>query len=271
MRDTTRSNIKGFLEGFLDALVEDFESADLDPRELRPYEAHSTNGRRKPFHQALLPHGLLTITEFERSLSTRLGSTYEEVARLLALEHHGDAARQYSVEGAVSNEQIRNIRDAVQFIEKRGAREGFSFPELVDNVLSADGRQDQELQVTVDLRIVTRSGSEALFEIKSPKPNKGQCLEATQRLLRIHAMRGASPPDVCTFYGMAYNPWGETLAEYRHSFSMSYLDLDNEVLLEKDFWNFVGGPGAYQDVIELYREVGREKGPDMIDRLALGY
>ena len=49
------------------------------------------------------------------------------------------------------------------------------------------------------------------------------------------------------------------------------MDLEDEVLLGKEFWDLVGGVGTYEEVLEIYQEVGREKGPDMLDQLALGY
>lgn len=33
----------------------------------------------------------------------------------------------------------------------------------------------------------------------------------------------------------------------------------------------MGGPGTYEEVLGIYQEVGQEKGPDMLDQLAMGY
>ncbi|MBU2540751.1 MAG: hypothetical protein KJ593_02515 [Candidatus Omnitrophica bacterium] len=33
----------------------------------------------------------------------------------------------------------------------------------------------------------------------------------------------------------------------------------------------VGGSGTYEEVLGIYQEVGKEKGSDMLDQLALGY
>jgi len=84
-------------------------------------------------------------------------------------------------------------------------------------------------------------------------------------------MRGARPPRARTFYAMAYNPYGEAKQAYKHSLALRYLDMDDQVLLGPEFWELVGGPGAYELVLDLYREVGRTKGPDILDQLALDY
>lgn len=70
---------------------------------------------------------------------------------------------------------------------------------------------------------------------------------------------------------MAYNPWGEAPHTYDHSFAKTYLDMTNQVQVGAEFWDYLGGPGTYHEILEVYQEVGREKGPDMLDRLALGY
>jgi len=49
------------------------------------------------------------------------------------------------------------------------------------------------------------------------------------------------------------------------------MDMENEVLLGKELWDLIGGEGTYEAVLDIYRGVGREKGPDMLDQLALGY
>lgn len=69
---------------------------------------------------------------------------------------------------------------------------------------------------------------------------------------------------------MAYNPYGKDRGSYKHSFSLKYLDMQNQVILGKEFWDLIGGEGTYGEVLSIYREVGKEKGPDIIEQLALG-
>jgi hypothetical protein len=49
------------------------------------------------------------------------------------------------------------------------------------------------------------------------------------------------------------------------------MDTANQVLIGKEFWELVGGTATYDAVLEIYREVRRQRGPDMLDQLALGY
>ena len=229
---------------------------DIDPRGPRPISPESADGKSRPFHQAILPHGILTISEFERSFSTRLGRTFAESARLMALENFEEACREYSVSGMISEETLARAEQIVAgstSVYLRGR-----FPEFIKAVLDAGGEPVQEMRQVADLRLVDSDGNQTFFEIKSPKPNKGQCDEVTLRFLRIHGILGMGAPEVMTYYAMAYNPWGYGSERYSHSFGNSYLDMENQVLLGREFWEYVGGPGEQEELLEIYQEVGRE-------------
>ncbi|MHC1625190.1 MAG: TdeIII family type II restriction endonuclease, partial [Methermicoccaceae archaeon] len=70
---------------------------------------------------------------------------------------------------------------------------------------------------------------------------------------------------------MGYNPYGTDRQMYNHSFALRYMDMDNQVMIGKEFWELVGGEGTYEELLEIYSEVGKEKGADLIDQLALNY
>ncbi len=73
----THLKIKGYLEGFIQGMVDEAKQSGFDPKQLRPIRTSSQDGDLKPFHESLLPDGILKVTEFERSFSTKLGTTFE--------------------------------------------------------------------------------------------------------------------------------------------------------------------------------------------------
>jgi hypothetical protein len=267
---STRQSIKGYLEGFIQGMIDEKTENGFDPKKLRPIREESKKGELKPFHESLLPDGLLKISEFERSFSTKLGTTFEECARLIALEHHKYSERGYRVKGEISLRAVKRIEEITSKIGTGGMKS--SYPEFVEEIVSIAGDgQTVERTSIADLYILQNNGTELFIEIKSPKPNKGQCLEATGRLLQIHGITHEKYPKARAYYATAYNPYGILKDTYRHSFVLNYMDLEDEVLLGKEFWDLVGGTGTYEEVLSIYQEVGREKGPDMLDQLALGY
>jgi hypothetical protein len=269
IRAETREKIKGYLEGFIQGMIlEHKQSSDLKPTDLRPPKAKSPEGESKPFHEALLPHGILLINEFERSFSTKLGTSFEECAKLIGKDHFARAERGFRVTGNVPLATLRAIESVVNDL---GSKRKQSYPELIQRVLTSSGGEVVERTRIADLYLQDKDGNEIFMEIKSPKPNKGQCLEVTDRLFQVHAIKKQGPPKVRTFFAMAYNPYGDERSDYKHSFTMNYLDFANQVIIGKEFWELVGGPGTFDEVLSIYREVGKEKGPDMLDQLALSY
>lgn len=100
----TRELIKGYLEGFIKGLIDAYKDRDIiKPSTAEEYLLRvSPKGQLKAFQAALIPTEIIRINEFERGLSTRLGNSFEECARLIALEHHQDSRRSYDIEEQVS-------------------------------------------------------------------------------------------------------------------------------------------------------------------------
>jgi hypothetical protein len=273
---TTRAAIKAYLEVFIEHLVEEYRGREVPQLgEPADYLAQtSTGGQLKPFHAAIIPAALLRINAFERGFSSRLGTTFEECARLIALEHHREAHRGYDLTGEVSRAAINEIERQVAHFE-RVSQTGEPTPDLeqmVDAVLAARIGDDLVSRTArADLHLVAEDGTEFFFEMKSPMPNKGQCLEVTQRLLRFHLLRGQPRPAVYAHFAMAYNPYGPTREDYGWSFARLYTPFDQTVVIGQEFWEIVGGPTAFEELLTIYQEVGHDKSKYMLDALAFGF
>ncbi|GIV17538.1 MAG: hypothetical protein KatS3mg022_2973 [Armatimonadota bacterium] len=201
LNDTTRSRIQGYLEAFVTNVVMEVREHLLPASQsVRQYlEQQSTDGKLKPFHQAIIPPEIMRLSAFERSFSTRLGSTFEECARLIALQFHHDARRGYQLGGKVSHSALQEIERQVNLFEHVSSSRPV-MQEMVEAVLAARRNDDLiPLRLVADLWVQRHDGTQLFFEIKSPVPNKGQCLEVTQRLLRVHLVTGEQRPQVVWF------------------------------------------------------------------------
>lgn len=76
-----------------------------------------------------------------------------------------------------------------------------------------------------------------------------------QRLLTALGIRRRA--DVFAWWGVPYNPYG-TAAAYAHPYPARFFDFTNDVKLGSDFWDFVGGAGSFDQLLQLYRAVGGE-------------
>ena len=107
---------------------------------------------------------------------------------MIALQHHEEAVRGHATIEQVSRAALTEIEQQVRIFESAAERKDDkpTLSEMVGAVLDARRTDDLiSLKVTADLYIRAEDGTRYYFEIKSPMPNKGQCLEVTQRLLRF--------------------------------------------------------------------------------------
>lgn len=276
IQPVTRVKIKAYLEVFIENLVKEYKDKTFSVFESpSQYLAHeSLRGEIKPFHAAIIPIQIMRISAFERSFSTTLGTTFEECAKLIALDHHAEAVRGYDLNGEVSTQAINEIEHQVARFEHAADEKGKkpSLEQMIEAVQRAEKNDDlARRSVRADLFIRTKEGTQYFFEMKSPMPNKGQCLEVTQRILRIHQLTKKRRPEVQAYFAMAYNPYGTSREDYRWSFAVNYTPFDQAVMIGQEFWNIVGGPTAYTELLEIYQEVGREKSKFMLDALAFGF
>lgn len=273
---TTRERIKAYLEVFVESLVRKYKGRQVPVRESpeKYLASFSAKGQLKPFHSAIIPENILRIAEFERGFSTTLGTTFEECAKLIALDHHKEAHRGYDMMGKISLSAINEIDRQVAIFEHAADSKGNkpSLQSMIQSVLALRDVGQVELRTSrADLFVLANDGTKYFFEIKSPVPNKGQCLEVTERILRFHLITGAPRPQVQAYFAMAYNPYGSSRESYKWSMAKTYAPYEQAVIIGQEFWNIIGGPTAYLELLEIYHEVGREKSKYMIDALAFGF
>ena len=85
-----------------------------------------------------------------------------------------------------------------------------------------------------------------LFDIKTAKPNAGGFKEFKRTLLEWVAAVLADTPDakVNSLIAIPYNPYAPE--PYNRWTMRGMLDLPNELKVAEEFWDFLGGEGAYE-------------------------
>jgi hypothetical protein len=213
-------------------------------------EGVSPSGLLTPFHDALVP-GITLLGE--RSFSTRLGNLHEKVAAVVAGEIHAEVRQPYDLAGSIPVLSREFITQRIRQLERRQAGPDARYER--EQISGHFGDQVSD-STRIDLYVRTQDGDAYYFEIKSAKPNKGQCIEMKQRLLTALAIRREETPTA--LWGVPYNPYGR--GEYRHVYPLAFFDFEHEVMLGEPFWDFVGGRGTYGELLDVYREVGEAFG-----------
>lgn len=211
-----------------------------------------TNSSPKPFHTALLTTDIVRISSFERSFSTSFGQgPIERISRLVAINN--------GFEASLQKESMVNIfKGAVDEIERissalRGGAQKPNWKQEIKTV-SAFRKGDTVIRRVISDLYLKKSGVEYFISIKTVTPNLDQSEIAKKDMLLLKAEN----KDYQTYFGLYYNPSGFSRSDYKHSFPMKIFDMHSDecVLIGKDYWDFLGGEGAYEELITIFAEVG---------------
>lgn len=117
--------------------------------------------------------------------------------------------------------------------------------------------------IKVDLFLEDEKGDIFLFDLKTAKPNISNFKDFKRTLLEWVAITLASEPmaKVHTLIAIPYNPY-EPLPYQRWTLK-GMLDIDYELMVADEFWNFLGGEGAYNDLLDCFETAGIELRPEI--------
>ncbi len=212
-----------------------------------------------PFHTRLLGKDRLALYSFIHSLNTNFGtSIFEPVAVALA-KNNFRIAKSHTTSGELISEsallEIQRIMDnlttAISTPDKSAEIEAI-------RRVCQEGAMRKVKPTQVDVFLESRIGELYLFDIKTAKPNAGGFKEFKRTLLEWVAVVLSSNPDaeVNTIIAIPYNPYEPQ--PYNRWTIRGMLDLEKELKVGYEFWDFLGGTGAYQDLLDCFERVGIE-------------
>ncbi len=217
-----------------------------------------------PFHTRLLGKDRMALFSFIHSLNTNFGtSIFEPVALALVSTNFSSAQSQQTAGTQISSEAhrvIQNIMDSLTVAE--------SMPNKIDEICAIRkvcqvGEMKTVKPTKVDIRLVGNDGTIYLFDIKTAKPNAGGFKEFKRSLLEWVATTLAANPNanVQSLIAIPYNPYEPK--QYNRWTLRGMLDLENELKVANEFWDFLGGEGAYIDLLDIFERIGIELRPEI--------
>jgi hypothetical protein len=218
-----------------------------------------TGPRSKPFHERLMPP-LSKVPFSERSFSTRLGGWFQAIAKMIALQYNVEAESNYLVEGRIRPAAVSYINDITEEMDHGKARRKPNRKSDVSQVSAVQSPGGTAAQVRSDLFVKTSKGQELYFEIKTPDPNKGQCIQMKRDILTIMTLRKGYPAEAYAACG--YNPFGEG-APYTANFVSQFLQVGQDILVGREFWKLIGEASTYDELLRISTEVGEAIRPSL--------
>ncbi|ACF13616.1 type II restriction endonuclease TdeIII [Chloroherpeton thalassium ATCC 35110] len=223
------------------------------------FESYNPEPASMPFHTRLLGKDRLALYAFIHSLNTNFGTTiFEPVAIALATSKFKVAQRQVSAGSKISiaaQFEIQKIMDELTAANIKPDKQ--KEIELIREVCQT-GEMRTVKPTMIDIYLENENGEIFLFDIKTAKPNKGAFKEFKRTLLEWTAVLLAEKPDAnpSSLIAIPYNPYEPK--PYSRWTMAGMLDLPQELKVAEEFWDFLGGDGAYNDLLDCFERVGIE-------------
>ena len=212
-----------------------------------------------PFHTRLLGKDRLALYSFIHSINTNFGTTIFEPVAIALAKPRFKSAKSQQIAGTYISERaqyvIQRIMDDLTAADKKPNK--LKEIEIIRRVCQ-DGEMRKVKPTKVDVFLVDENDSLFLFDIKTAKPNKGGFKEFKRTLLEWVACILADNPDanVNTLIAIPYNPYAPK--PYSRWSMAGMLNLGHELKVAEEFWDFLGGEGSYNDLLDCFERVGIE-------------
>jgi len=208
----------------------------------------------RPFHEALLTTELVSASAFERSFSTSFGQgPIENISSIIVRAAGVECVRQKETRVNVNKgtiDEIGRITDSL--------RSGDSKPNWdreLERVLAFEKGDYVQRRIISDLWI-KRENAETFISIKTVKPN----IDQTEIVKKDMLLLKAHDSSYETYLALYYNPGGSKKKDYNWSMPSKIFDMKNDdcVLIGKGYWDFIGGEGTYEELLDIFKEIGEK-------------
>jgi hypothetical protein len=229
----------------------------------KKFQTYKPETNHMPFHYRLLGHDRMALFSFIHSLNTTFGtSIFEPVAETLASSNFVLAQKQYVVGDTISElaqNEIQRIMNELTIGNSPNKVDEISRIRKVCN----KGKMNKLRTVKVDLFVKSNDETVHLFDLKTAKPNISNFKDFKRTLLEWIAIFLVKNPNanVHSCIAIPYNPYEPK--PYERWTLKGMLDLDNELKVAEEFWDFLGGEKAYLKLLDCFEKVGIELRPEV--------
>ena len=229
----------------------------------KKFQTYKPESQNMPFHYRLLGQDRMALYSFIQSLNTTFGtSIFEPVAVTLARTRFRHAQSQYVAGNTISETAQRVIQDIINELSTGKDTHKRHEIQRIRQVCQ-DGKMNTLRTVKIDVFVEDHHGKIFLCDLKTAKPNISNFKDFKRTLLEWCAIMLAKNPDadIHSLIAIPYNPYEPK--PYERWTLKGMLDFDEELKVAEEFWDFLGGSGAYQELLDCFERVGMELRPEI--------
>lgn len=231
------------------------------------FKSHNPETFNMPFHTRLLGKDKMALYNFIHSLNTNFGMTIFEPVACDIGKTLFTVKKQVSVGNIITRKAERVIQNIMNKLESGSAK-----PDRITEVeavmdVAYDGETSEIKPAKVDL-FLQRENDVYLIDIKTAKPNRGGFKELKRTLLTwvaAYAYKNEGV-NIHSMIGIPYNPYEPK--PYQRWTMAGMIDVKDELKVADEFWDFIGGHGSYNLLLEVFEEVGIEMKVEIDDYFA---
>ena len=205
----------------------------------------------------------MALFSFIHSLNTTFGtSIFEPVAVTLANDNFLDAQKKVKVGNLISSAAQSEIQQIMNGLSIGNDPDKKTEIERIRRA-AKQGQINRIRSVKADLFIKKMNGEIYLFDLKTAKPNISNFKDFKRTLLEWVAVYLLTYPNVQIHSCIAipYNPYEPE--PYQRWTLRGMLDLEDELMVANEFWDFLGGEGTYDDLLGCFERAGIELRPEI--------
>jgi type II restriction enzyme len=230
---------------------------------LNKFKNYKPESSNMPFHYRLLGRDRMALYSFIQSLNTTFGtSIFEPVAVALAKNKFAKAQSQYFVGDKISESCQKTIQDIINNLTVGTLPNKNKEIELIRESVNT-GKINNIKTVKADLFLEDEQGVQYLIDLKTAKPNISNFKDFKRTLLEWVGIALTNNPnlEINTLIAIPYNPYEPQ--PYERWTIKGMLDDKYELMVGKEFWDFIGGDGAYEEILDCFESAGIKMRPEI--------
>jgi len=187
------------------------------------------------------------------SWATTLGqSMYEELAVIISQGNCDESDNHVKMGGGISDSRKTVINGIMRDL-RNGTREPDKIKESKEILATSNKGEKFQKEGNIADFYMSRNKQEYYFEIKTVKPNIDVFTASKKKMLDWVARKDK---DIKSIVALPYNPYAPK--PYARFTEQNLYDKKEEFLVGKEFWDFLGGKGVYEELLDLFDKVGKE-------------
>ena len=221
-------------------------------------KGYSPETDEMPFHYRLIGKDRIYLYRFIHSLNTTFGtSVFEPIAKIIA-ESNYIVTLKKDMGSEMSENSVREISKIMSDITTTQLAPNHEQEfNRIKNVCQKGGEFEVKNR-KADVYLISSDKKHFAIDIKTAKPNIDGFEKYKRNSLQWIASTLYKDPtiDLCPMIAIPYNPYAP--APYKRWTLQGVFDLNKQLLVGEEFWNFLAGDDdVYEELLDCFERVGK--------------